>query len=310
MSHFPKTTFMKTTLQPLGDTARFAALLLVMGFSSIAHSADTPVDVLNRKAIQGDSNSQFELGRAYMNGTGVARDYTRAMVWYRKSADQGDYRAQTNLASMYRDGKGAPKDINEALNWYRKAAANGAGVATWILCNMLLDGKDVPRDVNEAVHWLKVASGNGMVAAQFKLAELYYRGSEVPVDYKAAADLMEQAAKGGINEAWNYLGMMHENGQGVVKDVKLAAEDYRKCAEAENGNPKGKSNLGRCYMEGIGVEKDLVLAYRWLYEGHKTGEARSTKLLEDLETKLTPEQKKEADRLLEALKLKGATAKS
>ena len=101
---------------------------------------------------------------------------------------------------------------------------------------------------------------------------------------------------------------MYERGQGVTKDEKKAAEYYKKCAES--GNAKAKYNLGRAYIYGVGVEKDWVAAYRWLYDSKWAGELAASKLMEELEHKMSKEELKEATRLVEALKLGSQTAKS
>jgi len=59
------------------------------------------------------------------NGEGVARNYTEATKWYRKSAEQGDVYAQNNLGWMYQNGLGVEKDKQQARYWYQKAAEQG-----------------------------------------------------------------------------------------------------------------------------------------------------------------------------------------
>jgi TPR repeat protein len=86
----------------------------------------------------------------------------------------------------------------------------------------------------------------------------------------------------------------------VAKDPKKAVEYYRKCAES--GNAKAKSNLGRVYAYGIGVDKDVVMAWRWLKESKDAGEVTAVKLLGDLELQMNTVQRTEAERLMDALK--------
>ena len=72
-------------------------------------------------ADQGVAAAQFNLGRAYEGGRGLARDFVDAAKWYRKAADQGDAAAQFNLGVMYCNGRGVPKDYVEAHRWFKLA---------------------------------------------------------------------------------------------------------------------------------------------------------------------------------------------
>jgi hypothetical protein len=86
----------------------------------------------------------------------------------------------------------------------------------------------------------------------------------------------------------------------------MAEENYRR--RATQGDPKAKSNLGHLYMEGIGVEKDYVMAYRWFMDSKMAGEITAEKSLEELEQRMTPQQLAEGKRLVEALGLKDKKA--
>ena len=82
--------------------------------------------------------AQDRLAEMYENGRGVARDYARAIAWYRKSsgsqldidrvelliaAERGDIQAQITLAQKYMTGdRATPQDDAKAMIWYRKAA--------------------------------------------------------------------------------------------------------------------------------------------------------------------------------------------
>jgi TPR repeat protein len=78
-------------------------------------------DTLRSLAENGDSDAQFELGRAYANGTGVPQDHSEAAVWWRKTAEQGHAESQYCLGFACWLGDGPPQDREEAVAWYRKA---------------------------------------------------------------------------------------------------------------------------------------------------------------------------------------------
>ena len=64
-------------------------------------------------------------------------------------------------------------------------------------------------------------------------------------------------------EARCRLGECYERGEwGLDADVTKAFELYRE--SASEGDAGGMYNLGRCYLEGIGIEKDMDTARLWL----------------------------------------------
>jgi TPR repeat protein len=52
------------------------------------------------KAEAGDAAAQYDLGRLYKSGRGVAKDAVAYHGWIRKSAEHGFAQAQTTLADM------------------------------------------------------------------------------------------------------------------------------------------------------------------------------------------------------------------
>jgi TPR repeat protein len=48
------------------------------------------LESLRKRAEQGSSDAEFNLGRAYFIGDAVAQDDAEAMRWFRKAAEQGD----------------------------------------------------------------------------------------------------------------------------------------------------------------------------------------------------------------------------
>jgi TPR repeat protein len=74
-------------------------LLATILFLGQLHAADpTPaVSELEAAASSGNATAQFQLGRAYFRGTGVAADKAKAHEWILKSAEQGNPDAITSM---------------------------------------------------------------------------------------------------------------------------------------------------------------------------------------------------------------------
>jgi TPR repeat protein len=80
-----------------------------------------------RKAAEkGNAVAQNNIGWLYQNGWGVSRDYAQAINWYRRAANQGYDLAEVNIGWLYEQGLGADRDYAEAMVWYRKAADQGS----------------------------------------------------------------------------------------------------------------------------------------------------------------------------------------
>ncbi|MCW9706547.1 tetratricopeptide repeat protein [Fodinibius salsisoli] len=81
-------------------------------------------------AEQGVLRAQSEVANSYINGNGVARDYSKGLILLRKVANQGHAGSQYKLGVYYEQGSvGLDKDLVKAKYWYKKAAKNGNWVA-------------------------------------------------------------------------------------------------------------------------------------------------------------------------------------
>ena len=192
----------------------------------------------------------FDLGRAYAMGIGVAKDYKKAVDWYKKAANQGHARAQYNLGEMYEYGNGVAQDYKKAVFWYKKAANQGHADAQNNLGFMYSEGIGVEQDDKEAVSWYQKAANQGNAAGQENLGWMYKRGKGVAKDYKKAVYWLEKAAnQGSVALQYNLGGMYHE-GDGVAKDYKKAASWYQKAAN--QGDADTQENLRLTYEKAAG----------------------------------------------------------
>lgn len=69
------------------------------------------------------AKSAAYLGRMYLRGEGVKRDYDVAMMWFERGAEYGDRECHNGLGIMWRDGlvKGR-QDISKAMAYFTHAA--------------------------------------------------------------------------------------------------------------------------------------------------------------------------------------------
>ena len=238
-----------------------------------------PAESLQERAERGEPDAQYELGRRYDEGDGMARDGEKAVYWYRKAAEQNHMEAQNNLGVCYEDGVGVRQDFQEAARWYRKSADQGNLYAQYNLAQLYLGGKGVEKSMRQAAEWLSLAAVQGDADSQYALGLLYLRGRGVEKAPDQAAILFRQAADQGCAEAQNSLGACYARGNGVEKDWAQAAHWYARAAE--QGFAKAQHNLARRYLRGEGLEQDPVKAVYWLEKSAEQGYAYAQNDLAD-----------------------------
>src|SRR5919109_3934580 len=120
----------------------YACLALLLIAASSQLTAESPdrkassvktktgqLDKIFRRAENGESLAQFQLGLAYETGDGITQDYVEARRWYTKAGNAGDTSAQNNLGVLWANGLGGERDDREALRWYQRAALSGQPAA-------------------------------------------------------------------------------------------------------------------------------------------------------------------------------------
>ena len=120
----------------------------------------------------------------------------------------------------------------------------------------------------------------GDPAAQNGLGVMYYTGEAISKtqsghvlnnDPELAAGWFSRAAEQGYADAQFNLGLMYVNGEGVEKDVVQAVELFKKAAE--QGHVDAQNNLGAMYFTGEGVERDEQKAVSWFEKAAAQGNA-------------------------------------
>lgn len=126
-------------------------------------------------AEQGNAVAQYQLGKMYRAGQGVAKDRDKGMFWFRKSAEQGYMLAQNNLGLSYYIGEDVPKSYEKAFFWFRKSAEQGFRPAQFMLGWMYAAGQSVPKDYVQAYMWLDLSASSGRkiaVEKRYRLSQL------------------------------------------------------------------------------------------------------------------------------------------
>jgi len=97
---------------------------------------------------------------------------------------------------------------------------------------------------------------------------------------KVTAEMYRKAAVNGDAKAQYNLGLCYYNGNGVNKDMEKAVEWYLKAAE--QGHAEAQYALGQCYYYSSGVNKDISKAVGWYRKAAEQGHAEAQMKLKSL----------------------------
>lgn len=185
---------------------------------------------LVQKAENGDPEAQYHLGACYDGGSGVERNPAKAVEWYKKAAGQNSLKAQFRLGHIY------------------ECNAHACANPDCRKCPVKID-------IQESLKWRRQAAEGGMTEAQIILGKKLSEYGSLRNDEEARMWL-KKAALNGSEEAKEILKKVPSYGRKRYSNAILA--------EAEKGSCDDQLSLGRCYLYGEGVSKDLTLAEKWL----------------------------------------------
>jgi TPR repeat protein len=113
------------------------------------------------RALKGDAEAQFELGKNYETGRiGLPKDLAQAQHWYCEAASQGDPYAAASLGILFNFGKGVKRDYFQAYVWYERALTHLSTGNRDSVVEMRdnLAGKLTPEQIAEARRQVKEPS--------------------------------------------------------------------------------------------------------------------------------------------------------
>ncbi len=256
-----------------------------------------------RAVLRISITSALSIIQAFALSAGTPRPNDKAVLTDLRPALNRTFNIETPKTLYLRavaleDGMGRPRDQEQAVKLYREAAEQNYVPAEYDLALLYEEGRGVTQNFAEAAKWYRAAAEQGDSSAQNNLGRLYALGSGVPGDAEEAAQWYRKAADQGNREAQNNLANFYREGRGVGKDLTKALELYR--LAAMNGYAAAQNNLGLMYANGRGGKLDYCRAYAWLSLAAKELPS-SEKLLEQVRTKMRPEEVLRAQKLTSEL---------
>lgn len=132
---------------------------------------------------------------AGIKGSYVAPNPERALEMFQYAASYfGDPNAQYNLGRLYLDGSGVDRDQRQAARWFNLAAEKGHRAAQALLGQLLVNGQGVPRQRARGLMWLTLAKQAADPKREAWISTLHAEAHEAASegDRRTAAGLMEE----------------------------------------------------------------------------------------------------------------------
>jgi TPR repeat protein len=191
------------------------------------------------KLVSGSSRrALYQLGRAYA----ANRQMAEAMAAWRKAADKGSTSAMVELGVAFGNGAGVARDEAQARKLFERAAAAGnpRGIS-----NLAALGGGVSADPVQTRSQLAKAGENNP-EAQYQLGLMISDGVGGPKDDLTARALFEKAAAQNHPGALERMGAFAEGGRGGEKDAAAAKAYYEKAAALGNEDAKAALKRAEC----------------------------------------------------------------
>lgn len=126
-----------TDLAAKGDANSQYAIAIMHLKKEVQSAQDTMAfSYLVDAAKQQHVAAMFNLGVAYWEGRGIARQTSKALDWWEVAAQRDDAGAQYNLGLAYHIGEGRTRSDQEAIHWIQQASDNGHPQAKSLLDNL------------------------------------------------------------------------------------------------------------------------------------------------------------------------------
>lgn len=242
----------------------------------------------------GNLEAQRELGILLENGELINRDLDRAMKYFLLAAEQND------AVSAYRYSRLASRTSDAAARfWLVFSAVLGCKEAYVATAEQFVREGDAER----ASYFYSLAAEDGDVDATVTMAKRYYGGIGTEPSEAYARYYLDKLAIPPFHaiklayqlravEAKEPPRVEFADYDGFIRALAADAEKYKYATAflklnrilAERGDMTALTVLGMLYAEGVGCEKNLVIAVQYLERAAAQGNSRAYYYLGDLFT--------------------------
>ena len=200
----------------------------------------------------------------------IHKKYQEAFNGFLLPAESGDFRAQYYLGYIYLNGLGTTKDEKKAIEFFTIAANQGHGEAILNLGLAYYNGDGVEKDNEKAIDLFKQVLKKEYPYAGRYLANAYMNSND-PDKIQKAEQAYEISARYHDYESFYRLGELYESEGDLGKAMRYY--EY----SATKGDCSLGYKLGMKYINGKGVEKNIIRGCAWLEIANLNGNCEQVK---------------------------------
>lgn len=224
-------------------------------------SASMNIEELQRKAAQGDAESEYELGEYYEDDE---IDYDQAEYWLRKAVDQGYIKAYVELAYLL--DVDVESEKSEAVDLMKYAAEHGDADAISELVMYHDLGYYVEPDLEKVFHLYRAdVSDIPTSYVLCKLGQMYEAGQGTPKNMDKALVCYTMSAQEGSPFGLSALAVCYAKGKGVIKDHERAWKLINRIEDVSDDDVQQKIIAYKALVEDDN-DPEAELALRRLFE--------------------------------------------
>lgn len=193
----------------------------------------------------------------------IEKDLRKYIHFLEKCSNLGDNKSTYELAQIYdHDRGGTPDALNKAFSLYLKLANNLDPIAFHRLRILYSDLSITEENKSHFISQTKTLAKEGHLTAQLALARHFMSISHDPAELehafmiflKCAEVYPKKVQKGIANFYMSELGLCYLQGKGTDRDLKKAVECFKNGAQLDD--PPSMVELGKMYLTGVGVEQN------------------------------------------------------
>ena len=219
----------------LGIRRHLLRSLIVIGVLAFqapsAAQAQIPAPLPTAATLQigcdkGNADDCSTLGKFYVQGASVERDYGKARALFQRACDAHSANGCNNLGNMYRAGLGVDKDSVRAAVLFKAACEGGSSVGCLSIARSTTDGDGVPKDDAKANGYYRRACDGGAPAG-CTMAQAQSPAPVVPSNRATTTDGYEKSCDSaaicnllGLDLQRKALEMLRDS---LVNDIKTTA---------------------------------------------------------------------------------------
>ncbi len=204
-------------------------------------------------------------------------NYRKAMQRAREQElEEREFKAETgHIPTILFLAKEAERsNIKQALYWYDKAAKMDNVSAMYGIVRLSESMRDDVILKEQANFWRTAIAGmEGDINAKFTSGKALVFGRGIEKNETKGHELIEAAAEEGSIDAMLYMG--ERNLDPANRSDHSADALYWFMRAAAKGSSAGKTQVGLCYLKGIGTKKSLVKGRYWLERAAESGNAKA-----------------------------------